>query len=125
AGKIGEEQWAEVEGCIARSNGHCTVMGTASTMASISEALGMQMTGGAAIPAVDARRYAFAEASGRRMVDMIWEDLRPSKILTREAFENAIRVDMAIGGSTNAVVHLLAIARRVGVELTLDDFERL
>jgi L-arabonate dehydrase len=125
AGKIGEEQWAEVEGCIARSNGHCTVMGTASTMASISEALGMQMTGGAAIPAVDARRYAFAEASGRRIVDMIWEDLRPSKILTREAFENAIRVDMAIGGSTNAVVHLLAIARRVGVELTLDDFERL
>ncbi len=125
AGKIGDEQWAEVEGCIARSHGHCTVMGTASTMASMSEALGLQMTGGAAIPAVDARRYAFAESSGRRIVDMIWEDLRPSKILTREAFENAIRTDMAIGGSTNAVVHLLAIARRGGVELTLDDFDRL
>ncbi len=125
AGKIGEEQWAEVEGCIARSHGHCTVMGTASTMAAMSEALGLQMTGGAAIPAVDARRYAFAEASGRRMVEMIWEDLRPSKILTRQAFENAVRTDMAIGGSTNAVVHLLAIARRVGVNLTLDDFDRL
>ncbi|MBI1356869.1 MAG: dihydroxy-acid dehydratase [Acidobacteria bacterium] len=125
AGRIGEEQWAEVEGCIARSHGHCTVMGTASTMAAMSEALGLQLTGGAAIPAVDARRYALAEASGRRIVDMIWEDLRPSKILTREAFENAVRTDMAIGGSTNAVVHLLALARRCGVALTLDDFDRL
>ena len=125
AGRIGEEQWAEVEGCIARSHGHCTVMGTASSMAAMSEALGLQLTGGAAIPAVDARRYALAETSGRRIVEMIWEDLRPSKILTRKAFENAVRTDMAIGGSTNAVVHLLAIARRCGVELTLDDFDRL
>ncbi len=125
AGRIGEEQWAEVEGCIARSNGHCTVMGTASTMASMSEALGLQLPGGAAIPAVDARRYALAEASGRRIVEMIWSGLRPSDILTRAAFENAVRTDMAIGGSTNAVVHLLAIARRAGVELTLDDFDRL
>jgi len=125
AGRIGDEQWAEVEGCIARSAGHCTVMGTASTMASMAEALGMQMTGGAAIPAVDSRRYALAEASGRRIVDMVWKELTPSKILTREAFENAVRTDMAIGGSTNAVVHLLAIARRAGVELTLDDFDRL
>ena len=125
AGRIGDEQWAEVEGCIARSAGHCTVMGTASTMASMAEALGMQMTGGAAIPAVDARRYALAEASGRRIVEMVWKGLRPSDILTRGAFENAVRTDMAIGGSTNAVVHLLAIARRAGVKLTLDDFDKL
>ncbi len=125
AGRLGEEQWAEVEGCIARSHGHCTVMGTASTMASMAEALGMTLSGGAAIPAVDARRYLLAEASGRRAVEMVWEDLRPSKIMTRKALENAIRADMAIGGSTNAVVHLLAIAGRLGVELTLDDFDRL
>jgi len=125
AGRIGEEQVAEMEGCLARSAGHCTVMGTASTMASVAEALGMTLPGGAAIPAVDSRRYQLAEASGRRIVEMAWEDLRPSKILTREAFENAVRVDMAIGGSTNAVVHLLAIARRAGIELTLRDFDRL
>ena len=125
AGRLGEEQWAEVEGCISRSHGHCTVMGTASTMASMAEALGMSLTGGAAIPAVDSRRYMLAEASGRRIVEMIWEDLRPSKIMTRQAFENAIRADMAIGGSTNAVVHLLAIAGRLGVDLSLNDFDRL
>ena len=125
AGRIGEEQWAEVEGCISRSAGHCTVMGTASTMASMAEALGMMLSGGAAIPAVDARRYQLAEASGRRIVDMVCEDLTPSRILTREAFENAVRTDMAIGGSTNAVVHLLAIAGRAGVTLTLDDFDRI
>ena len=124
-GRIGEEELIQVEGCIARSHGHCTVMGTASTMASMAEALGLTLPGGAAIPAVDARRYAFAEASGRRIVEMAWDDLRPSRILTREAFENAVRADMAIGGSTNAVPHLLAIARRAGVELTLDDFDRL
>ena len=125
AGRIGEEQWAEVEGCISRSAGHCTVMGTASTMASMAESLGMMLSGGAAIPAVDARRYQLAEASGRRAVEMVFEDLKPSRILTREAFENAIRTDMAIGGSTNAVVHLLAIAGRAGVELSLDDFDRI
>ena len=125
AGRIGEEQWAEVEGCISRSAGHCTVMGTASTMASMAESLGMMLSGGAAIPAVDARRYQLAEASGRRAVEMVFEDLKPSQILTREAFENAIRTDMAIGGSTNAVVHLLAIAGRAGVELSLDDFDRI
>ena len=125
AGRIGEEQWAEVEGCISRSAGHCTVMGTASTMASMAEALGMMLSGGAAIPAVDSRRYQFAETSGRRIVEMVREDLTPSKILTREAFENAIRTDMAIGGSTNAVVHLLAIAGRAGVSLSLDDFDRI
>ena len=125
AGRIGEEQWAEVEGCISRSAGHCTVMGTASTMASMAEALGMTLPGGAAIPAVDSRRYQLAENSGRRIVEMVREDLTPSRILTREAFENAIRADMAIGGSTNAVVHLLAIAGRAGVDLSLDDFDRI
>jgi dihydroxy-acid dehydratase len=125
AGRIGEEQWAEVEGCISRSAGHCTVMGTASTMASMAESLGMTLPGCAAIPAVDSRRYQLAEASGRRIVEMVQEDLTPSRILTSEAFENAIRVDMAIGGSTNAVVHLLAIAGRSGVELSLDDFDRI
>jgi L-arabonate dehydrase len=125
AGRLGEEQWAEVEGCISRSHGHCTVMGTASTMASMAEALGMMLPGGAAIPAVDSRRYMLAEATGRRIVDMVWEDLRPSKIMTRQALENAIRADMAIGGSTNAVVHLLAIAGRLGIDLKLSDFDRL
>ena len=125
AGRIGEEQWAEVEGCISRSAGHCTVMGTASTMAAMAESLGMMLSGGAAIPAVDSRRYQLAESSGRRIVKMVSEDLTPSRILTREAFENAVRTDMAIGGSTNAVVHLLAIAGRAGVDLTLDDFDRI
>lgn len=125
AGEIGDEQWAEVEGCISRSAGHCTVMGTASTMASMAEALGMMLPGGAAIPAVDSRRYQFAEASGRRIVTMVREDLTPAKILTPQAFENAIRTDMAIGGSTNAVVHLLALAGRAGVSLSLDDFDRI
>jgi dihydroxy-acid dehydratase len=125
AGRLTEEQWCEIESCIARSAGHCTVMGTASTMASMAEALGMTLPGNAAIPAVDSRRHQLAEASGRRIVEMIQEDLRPSRILTRAAFENAIKVDMAIGGSTNAVVHLIAIAGRVGVDLSLPDFDRL
>ena len=124
ANRLTVEQLAEVEGCIARSNGHCMVMGTASTMAAMAEALGMTLPGSAAIPAVDARRYQLAEAAGRRIVEMVWEDLRPSRILTRAAFENAIRTDMAIGGSTNAVIHLLALAGRAGVELQLADFDR-
>ena len=124
ANRLTVEQLAEVEGCIARSNGHCMVMGTASTMAAMAEALGMTLPGSAAIPAVDARRYQLAEAAGRRIVEMVWEDLRPSRILTRAAFENAIRTDMAIGGSTNAVIHLLALAGRAGVELKLADFDR-
>ncbi len=94
-------------------------------MAAMAESLGMMLSGGAAIPAVDSRRYQLAESSGRRIVEMVREDLAPSRILTREAFENAVRADMAIGGSTNAVVHLLAIAGRAGVELTLDDFDRI
>jgi len=124
-GKLNEEQFAEVEGCSARSNGHCMVMGTASTMASIAEALGMTLPGCAAIPAVDSRRKAIAELSGRRIVEMVREDLTPSRIMTHEALENAITVDMAIGGSTNAVVHLIAIAGRLGIEITLEDFHRI
>tara|TARA_Y100000588_G_scaffold381022_1_gene465879 strand:+ start:36123 stop:37826 length:1704 start_codon:yes stop_codon:yes gene_type:complete len=125
AGNLTEEQICEIESCITRSVGHCTVMGTASTMASMAEALGMTLPGNAAIPAPDSRRYQLAEASGRRIVEMVFEDLRPSALLTKDAFENAIRADMAIGGSTNAVVHLIAIAGRLGVNLTLDDFDRL
>ena len=122
AGELSEAGLGEVEACSARSNGHCMVMGTASTMASIVEALGMTLPGGAAIPAPDSRRLAFAEQCGRRIVEMVWEDLRPSHVMTRQALENAITVDMAIGGSTNAVVHLLAIAGRLGIDLALEDF---
>ncbi len=124
-GKVSAEELQEIEGCMVRSAGHCTVMGTASTMAIVAEALGMSMPGSAAVPAPDSRRMAMAELSGRRMVEMVREDLRPSKVLTREAFENAITVDMAVGGSTNAVVHLLAIAGRTRHRLVLDDFDAI
>ncbi len=124
-GRMTEEECFFAEGCMARSNGHCMTMGTASTMACVAEALGMQLPGSAAWPAVDSRRMETAQAAGRRVVDMVEEDLRPSRILTREAFENAVRVNAAIGGSTNAVIHLTALAGRVGVELDLDDFDRL
>jgi L-arabonate dehydrase len=124
-GEVSPEQLEEIEGCMVRSAGHCTVMGTASTMAIIAEALGMSLPGSAAIPAPDSRRLAMAEMAGRRMVEMIAEGLKPSRILTREAFENAVTVDMAIGGSTNAVVHLLAIAGRTPHKLTLDDFDAI
>ena len=115
----------EAEACMSRSAGHCMTMGTASTMACVVESLGMGMPMNAAIPAVDSRRYALAHNAGRRAVEMVKEDLRMSKILTRKAFENAIRVVGAIGGSTNAVIHLLAIAGRIGVELTLNDWDVL
>lgn len=124
AGKVSPEELEEIEGCMVRSHGHCTVMGTASTMASIAEALGMTLPGNAAIPAVDARRQALAEASGRLAVELVAANRTPRSIMTWEALENAITVDMAIGGSTNAVVHLLAIARRLGLPLKLDDFDR-
>jgi dihydroxy-acid dehydratase len=124
-GELNEEELSEIEGCVARSSGHCMVMGTASTMTSMAEVLGMTLPGCAAIPAVDSRRAAIAEQSGRRIVEMVHEQLRPSQIMTRAAFENAIRIDMAIGGSTNAVVHLIAIAGRLGIKLTLDDFDRI
>jgi dihydroxy-acid dehydratase len=124
-GRMTAADLSEAEGCMSRSRGHCMTMGTASTMACLVEALGMQLTGSAAIPAVDARRYALAQASGRRIVELVAEDVRPSAILTRQAFENAIRVNAALGGSTNAVVHLLALARRLDVPLSLDDFDAL
>lgn len=125
AGKMSREDFLEVEQAMSRSPGSCNTMGTASTMASMAEAFGMALSGNAAIPAVDSRRRAMAQMSGRRIVQIVKDDLKPSDILTREAFENAIRVNGAIGGSTNAVIHLLAIAGRVGVDLQLDDWDRL
>jgi len=125
AGLMSECDFLEAESCMNRSAGHCMTMGTASTMASVVEALGIGLPTNAAIPAVDARRYALAHVAGQRIVEMVHEDLRMSKILTRKAFENAIRVVGAIGGSTNAVIHLLAIAARIGVDLTLDDWDQL
>ncbi len=115
----------EAESCMSRSAGHCMTMGTASTMASVVESLGIGLPTNAAIPAVDSRRYALAHMAGRRIVEMVHEDLRMSQILTRKAFENAVRVVGAIGGSTNAVVHLLAIAGRMGVDFKLDDWDKL
>lgn len=124
-GRIGAAEVTEAEGCMARSQGHCMTMGTASTMACVSEIMGMQLPGTAALPANDSRRATLAHLAGRRIVEMVEEDLRPSVILTRTAFENGVRANAALGGSTNAVIHLLALARRVGVELTLDDFDTL
>jgi L-arabonate dehydrase len=115
----------EAESCMSRSAGHCMTMGTASTMASMVEALGIGMPMNAAIPAADSRRYALAHMAGRRIVEMVDEDLRMSKILTRKAFENAVRVAGAIGGSTNAVIHLLAIAGRLGIDFKLEDWDEL
>jgi len=125
AGKITLEEFHEAESCMHRSHGHCMTMGTASTMASMVESLGVGMPGNAAIPAVDARRNVLARMAGRRAVEMVKENLQLSKILTKQAFENAIRVNAAIGGSTNAVIHLIAIARRIGVDLKLADWDRL
>lgn len=125
SGRMTEEQLCEVEGGLVRTMGHCGVMGTASTMALMAEALGMTLPDCASIPAVDARRLALAEATGRRIVAMVAEDLKPSRVMTRAAFENAITVLMAAGGSSNAVVHLLAIAGRLGVPLALDDFDAI
>lgn len=123
AGKMSPEEFAAAESAMSRSPGHCMTMGTASTMASMVEALGMSLAHNAAYPAIDAHRNRLARQSGRRMVAMVHEDLRPSAILTKDAFVNAIRVAGAIGGSTNAVIHLIAIAGRIGVPLTLDDWD--
>ncbi|PZR14105.1 MAG: dihydroxy-acid dehydratase [Azospirillum brasilense] len=125
AGEITLRQFHEAEGAMSRSAGSCMTMGTASTMASMVEALGIGLPTNAAIPAPDARRNQLARLAGRRIVEMVREDMRMSKILTRQAFENAIRTLAAIGGSTNAVVHLLAIAGRLGIPLALEDFDRL
>ncbi|TBW40520.1 dihydroxy-acid dehydratase [Azotobacter chroococcum] len=125
AGQISLDEFLSAEAGMSRSAGTCNTMGTASTMACMAEALGTSLPHNAAIPAVDARRYVLAHLSGMRIVEMVWEDLCLSKILTREAFENAIRVNAAIGGSTNAVIHLKAIAGRIGVNLELDDWTRI
>ena len=125
AGNISEDDWADLQGCIVRSSGHCMTMGTASTMASVGEALGIALPGNAAIPAVDSRRSQLSEIAGRRIVSMVKEDLRPSKLLTPNAFENAIKTVYAIGGSTNAVIHLNAIAGRCGIDLPLSLFDKL
>lgn len=124
-GEMTIEGFRDAEACMSRSVGHCMTMGTASTMASMMEALGLGLPTNAAIPAADSRRNVLAQLAGRRIVAMVKEDLRMSKILTREAFENAIRANGAIGGSTNAVVHLLAIAGRIGTDLSLEDWDRL
>ncbi len=125
AGSMSQREFMESESCMARSAGHCMTMGTASTMASMVEALGLSLPQNAAIPAVDSRRSVLAHMTGRRIVEMVKEDLRISLILTRQAFENAIRVNGALGGSTNAVIHLLAIAGRLGMKLTLADWDTL
>ncbi|WP_296491250.1 IlvD/Edd family dehydratase [Rhodoferax sp.] len=125
AGKISLNEFMSAEAGMSRSAGTCNTMGTASTMACMAEALGTSLPHNAAIPAVDARRYVLAHMSGMRIVEMVWEDLKLSKVLTREAFENAIRVNAAIGGSTNAVIHLKAIAGRIGVPLELEDWTNI
>ena len=119
------EDILEAEIGVARSAGHCMTMGTASTMACMVEALGLTLPGAAAVPAVDSRKKVMAQLSGRRIVEMVKEDMKLSTILTREAFENSIIVNAAIGGSTNFIIHLLAIAGRIGVELKLEDFDRI
>src|SRR5215813_13197481 len=124
-GAMTECEFLEAEGCMNRSVGHCMTMGTASTMASVVEALGLALPTNAAIPAADSRRYTLAHMSGRRIVEMAHEDLRISKIITRKSMENAIRVVGAIGGSTNSVIHLLAIAGRLGIDLKLSDWDEI
>jgi L-arabonate dehydrase len=125
AGRISEEEFVEIENAMSRSNGHCMTMGTASTMACVTEALGLTLPGGAAIPAVDARRAQLAEASGRKIVELAERGIRPSDILARAAFENAIRALHAISGSTNAILHLIAYAGRLGIDLPLSLFDEL
>jgi dihydroxy-acid dehydratase len=125
AGNITDEDWNEIEGGIARSFGTCMVMGTAATMMAIAEALGLALPGASSIPAADSGHPRMCGAAGRRIVDMVWEDLTPNKILTPAAFDNAIKVHMAMGGSTNAIIHVVAMARRAGIALDMDRFDRL
>jgi len=125
AGTVTREDLIEAETCMSRSAGHCMTMGTASTMATMLEALGLTLPGAAAIPAVDSRKKVMAHLSGNRIVEMVNENMKMSDILTRKAFENAIRINSAVGGSTNFVIHLVALAGRIGVEVTIDDFDRL
>jgi dihydroxy-acid dehydratase len=123
AGTITEEDWAEIEGGISRSHGTCMVMGTAATMMATAEALGLALPGASSIPAVDSSHIRMCAAAGRRIVDMVWEDLTPARVLTPASFDNAIRVHMAMGGSTNAIIHLIAIARRAGIALDMKRFD--
>ena len=125
AGTVSREDLVEAESCMSRSAGHCMTMGTASTMATMVEALGLTLPGASAIPAVDSRKKVMAHLSGNRIVEMVNENLKLSDILTRKAFENAIIINSAVGGSTNFVIHLIALAGRIGIDLTLDDFDRL
>lgn len=125
AGNLSDEAWRELEDGIARSAGTCMTMGTAATMMSVCEAMGLCLSGGSAIPAVDASHSRLASDTGRRIVDMVWEDLKPGDLLTRESFENGIAVDMALAGSTNSVVHLIAMARRAEVKLDLETFDEI
>jgi dihydroxy-acid dehydratase len=125
AGQISDDDWRDMEGGIARSYGHCMTMGTASTMTAFAEALGMTLPGASSIPAPDSAHQRMAAASGRRAVEMVWEDLTPNKILTREAFDHATMVQMAIGGSTNAIIHAIAMAGRAGISYGLDEFDAM
>jgi dihydroxy-acid dehydratase len=124
AGAITENDWEEIEHGIARSPGHCMTMGTASTMTSAAEALGMTLPGAASIPAADSRHAVMATRTGKRIVDMVWEDLKPSDLITADSIHNAVSAVLAIGGSTNAVVHLIALARRAGLKLDMEAFDR-
>lgn len=125
AGNITEDDWKGVENGIARSPGHCMTMGTASTMTSVAETLGFCLTGASSIPAPDSRHAQMASLTGRRIVDMVWEDLKPSDIITPASFDNAIRVALALSGSTNSIVHIVAMGRRAGIDLTIDRFDEL
>lgn len=124
AGNISKEEWVGVEGGIARSFGHCMTMGTASTMTAIAEGLGMCLSGASSIPAPDSNHIRMAAATGRRIVKMVWEDHKPTDVITRAAVENAMTVAMATGCSTNAIIHLVAMARRAGIDLTMDDLDK-
>ncbi len=125
AGNLSDEDWMKFEDAIGRSPGHCMTMGTASTMSAIAEALGFTLPGASSIPAVVSEHFRMSTACGRRAVGLAWENFKPSDLLSRESFENAITVDMAVGGSTNAIVHIIAMARRVGLDISLEDFDRL
>ena len=125
SGKLDTKSWFEIEDGIARSPGTCMTMGTAATMMSMADALGMSLPGASSIPAVDSNHNRMVSLSGRRAVDLVWQDIKPTDILTEQAFENAIKVQMTIGGSTNAIIHLTALARRAGIPLDLEIFDRI
>src|SRR6201981_2944230 len=125
AGNIPDKQWNEMEGGISRSYGTCMVMGTAATMMAIAEALGLTLPGASSIPAADSSHPRMCAGAGRRIVDMVWDDLTPQRILTSAAFDNAIRVHMAMGGSTNAIIHVVAMARRAGLDLDMKRFDEI